>query len=329
MKLPVFVLLLLGACAASPSASAPPAAPTPAPAPGPPGGASPGLPCPLFPADHIWNARVDGLPRAANSDTLVNAIGAATAFHPDFGAFLWEGRPVGIPVTVVPASQLARPVVFDVPEESDPGPYPIPPDARVEGGSDRHVLVVQAGTCRLYELYDARREADGGWRASSGAVFDLRSNALRPAGWTSADASGLAILPGLVRFEEVRAGRITHALRFTVRRTRPVYVWPATHWATTFPDDARFPRMGERFRLKATADLSRLGPDARVIARALQEYGMIVTDNGSDWFLSGAPDSRWNDDDLETLKTLRGADFEAVDATVLRVSPGSGAARGP
>ncbi len=197
-------------------------------------------------------------------------------------------------------------------DESDPGPYPIPTNAPVEAGSDHHVLIVDSGSCRLYELYAAQRQPDGHWDAGSGAIFPLSSNALRPAGWTSADAAGLPILPGLVRYEEVAAGEIAHALRFTAPQTRRAYVWPARHYASALTDP-RYPPMGQRFRLKAGTDISGFSADVQVILRALKKYGMILADNGSAWYLSGAPDSRWDDEDLHTLQQLQGSDFEAVD----------------
>jgi hypothetical protein len=291
--------------------------------------------CPVFPSDHIWNVRVDALPRHAASDAFVSAIGVDAVLHPDFGAGLWEGRAIGIPFDVVGQGQASVPVRFAYATESDPGPYPIPPDAFVEGaraagvpgpaGGDRHVLVVETTSCTLYELYDAEQQRDGSWSAGSGAVFDLRGYGLRPAGWTSADAAGLPILPGLVRFDEVAAGEIRHALRFTAPRTRRAYVWPARHHASSRPDPT-LPPMGQRFRLRADVDLSGFSPHALVIARALQTYGMILADNGAAWYLSGAPDERWQNSALRDLRRLRGSDFEAVDTSGLMVDPDSGRA---
>jgi len=291
--------------------------------------------CPIFPSDHAWNVRVDALPVDPASDAYVAAIGADAVVHPDFGSGLWEGRAIGIPFDLVGPGQAAVPVSFLYAAESDPGPYPIPPDAFVEGapaaglpgpaGGDRHVLVLQTGSCTLVELFDAERQSDGSWTAGSGAVFDLRGYALRPDGWTSADAAGLPILPGLVRYEEVAAGEIRHALRFTAPRTRRAYVWPARHFASSLTDPA-LPPMGQRFRLRADADLSGFSAEALVIARALQTYGMILADNGSAWFVSGAPDERWDNGALRDLRRLRGSDFEAVDASGLIVDPDSGRA---
>ena len=316
-SVPLLVLVLLAACAA-------------AEAPVPSGPVLAG--CPVFPVDHAWNVRVDALPRDPASDAYVASIGADATVHPDFGAGLWAGRAIGIPFDVVGPGQATVAVDFYYPDESDPGPYPIPPDAFVEGApapgqpvadGDRHVLVLETGSCTLYELFDAQRQGDGSWSAGSGAVFDLRGYELRPDGWTSADAAGLPILPGLVRYEEVAAGAIRHALRFTAPSTRRAYVWPARHFASASTDPA-LPPMGQRFRLRADADLSGFSTEALVIARALQTYGMIRADNGSAWYLSGAPDDRWDNDALRDLRQLQGSDFEAVEASGLVGSPDSG-----
>ena len=267
----------------------------------------------LFPADNPWNRRIDADPVDPASSAIIASIGATTGLHPDFGAN-YLGGPFGIPYVVVGAGQPAVPVTFDYADESDPGPYPIPPDAPVEGGADaagdRHILVVDRDAGRLYELFDAHRDGDG-WHAGSGAIFDLTSNALRPAGWTSADAAGLPILPGLARYDEVAAGRITHALRFTVRSSRRAYLSPARHWASS-STSASLPPMGMRVRLKASFDESGYPPQARVVLAALKRYGMIVADNGSNWYISGAPDARWDDDDLRSLRQVTGNDFEVV-----------------
>jgi hypothetical protein len=283
----------------------------------------PGAPnCPVFPKSNPWNQRVDRLPVARDSDALIRSIGLGGSVHADFGSGLWDGGPIGIPFTTVGRSQTRVPVSFAYADESDPGPYPIPRGAPIEGGAkadgDRHVIVVDRSRCRLFELFDADR-LDGGrrWRAASGARWSLRSNRLRPSGWTSADAAGLPILPGLARYDEVRRGRIDHALRFTVQRTRRAFTWPARHFASSLTDSA-LPRMGERLRLKATVGLAGLGPQARVVASALQTYGMLLADNGSDWYVSGAPNRRWDNDDLHTLGRLRGRDFEVVDGAALR-----------
>jgi hypothetical protein len=273
--------------------------------------------CPILPASNPFNQRVDALPVAANSATLVSSIGAGAPAKADFGAGLYDGGPIGIPYKVVRETQRRVPVTFEYASESDRGPYPLPANVPIEGGrnadGDRHVIVVDRDRCKLYELFDAH-PLDGGrrWRAGSGAIFDLRSNKLRPKGWTSADAAGLPILPGLARYGEVAKGSIDHALRFTVRRTRRAYVHPARHFASS-SDDPALPPMGLRVRLKRNAGLGELGPQARIVARALQRYGAILADNGSPWFFSGAPDSRWDNDDLQTLRRLRGSDFEVVD----------------
>ncbi|HTN23421.1 MAG TPA: hypothetical protein VL120_05505 [Solirubrobacteraceae bacterium] len=277
--------------------------------------------CPVLPKSNAFNQRVDKLPVAGNSATLVGSIGLGSTAHADFGSGTYNGGPIGIPYTVVRRGQPRVGVAFDYADESDRGPYPIPPNAPVEGGpgagGDRHVLVVDRDRCRLYELYDAHMlERGAGWRAGSGAIYDLRSNHLRPAGWTSADAAGLPILPGLARYGEVAHGAIDHALRFTAPRTRKAYVYPARHFASS-SDDAALPPMGLRIRLKRGTDLGGLKPQARIVARALQRYGALLADNGSPWYFSGAPDRRWDNDDLHTLGRLRGSDFEVVDTSSL------------
>jgi hypothetical protein len=278
-----------------------------------------------LPADNIWNRRIDTLPLLPNSNELVETIGPDTGLHPDFGAGLYEGRPIGIPFVSVPQSQPLVPVRFDLyGDESDPGPYPIPADAPVEGGAcsdgDRHVLVVQEGTCMLYELYSARSLTDGSWLADSAARFDLNSNDLRPAGWTSADAAGLPILPGLVRFDEVAAGAIDHALRFTTQPTRREYLWPARHHAGS-TTDPNVPAMGQRFRLKAAFDISGFSAANQVILTALKQFGMILADNGSDWYISGSSDPFFDDDVLHELDVIHGSDLEVVDTTGLVNGP--------
>lgn len=282
--------------------------------------------CPTFPADSHWHAPVTGLPVHPQSGAYVASIGAGDGVKADFGSGLWEGGPIGIPITTVGAGQPGVAVSFEYDGESDPGPYPIPPDALIEGGpdsdGDRHILVVDTSTCRLHELFAARPNGDGSWQAGSGAVYDLRSHDLRPDGWTSADAAGLPIMPGLVRYDEVAAGRIDHAIRVTVPESQDAYVWPARHAASSSTDPA-LPPLGLRLRLRSDADLSGLAPQARVVAEAMQTYGVIVADNGSPWYLSGVPDDRWDNDALQTLRTLTGSDFEAVDASPLMVSPNS------
>ncbi len=288
----------------------------------------PGAPtCPTFPADSYWHARADALPVDPSSDTYVANAGAGSALHADFGAGLDAGGPIGIPYTTVSGTEPKVPVVFDDADESDPGPYPVPPGAPIEGGAassgDRHVLVVDRDHCVDYELYAAYPHGGGtSWSAGSGAVFDLTSNAMRPRGWTSADAAGLPILPGLVRYDEVAAGEIDHPIRITLARTDRRFVWPARHQAGVA--DATAAPMGAWLRLKPTVDVSRFGPQSRVILRGLRDHGAIVADNGSSWFLSGVPDARWDNDDLHGLGVLRGSDFEFVDASSLAADPDSG-----
>jgi hypothetical protein len=286
--------------------------------------------CTVLPADNIWNTPVDTLSVHPNSDSYITTIGADTGVHPDFGSGMWDGGPIGIPYVDVPGTLPGVAVTFDYADESDPGPYPLPPDAPVEGGAesdgDRHVLVVDRDKCVLYELFYAWPQPDGSWDAVSGAIFDLNSNALRPNGWTSADAAGLPIFPGLVRYDEVAAGAIHHALRFTAPQTQRAYVWPARHFASDLTG-AQYPPMGIRFRLKASYDISGFSPDAQVILQALKTYGMILADNGSPWFLSGVPDDRWDNDVLNELKQVQGSSFEAVDVSSLMADPDSGQVR--
>jgi hypothetical protein len=285
--------------------------------------------CGVFPADNIWNTPVDTLPVAAGSSTWVATIGASRTLFCDFGSGVFNGGPIGIPFVTVSGSQPKFPASFLYQDESDAGPYAVPLDAPIEGGSqsdgDRHAIAVDRDNCVLYELYRAFPLA-GRWQADSGAIFDLKSHKLRPAGWTSADAAGLPILPGLVRYDEVLAGEITHAIRFTVPQTRRAYVWPARHFASSLTD-ARYPPMGQRFRLRASFDTSGFSAENRVILRALQKYGMMLADNGSAWFISGAPDERWNNDRLRELRRVLGSDFEAVDVSSLMIDPDSGQAR--
>ena len=282
--------------------------------------------CPILPHSNHFNKRVDKLPVASNSATMIASIGREDSVHADFGSGTYNGGPIGIPYTVVERTQKKVPVSFDYADESDRGRYPIAPTAPIEGGpnadGDRHVLVVDRDRCRLYELYDAHPSGGGtSWRAGSGAVFNLRSNKLRPRGWTSADAAGLPILPGLARYHEAKRGSINHALRFTARRTRRAFVYPARHFASS-SDDPTLPPMGLRIRMKAATDLSGLGKQARIVARALKRYGALLADNGSPWYFSRAPDKRWNNDDLHTLDALKGSDFEVVDTSSLP-RPGS------
>ncbi len=278
--------------------------------------------CPMYPTDNIWNARVDSLPVHAYSAAWINSIGPSTGFHMDFGSGTWAGGPIGIPYNIVAKSQPKKSVSFYYPDESDRGPYPIPANPRREYGSDHHILIVDKDNCYLYEIYDASKNANGSWSAGSGAIWNLNSNALRPDTWTSADAAGLPILPGLVRYEEVASGEIRHAIRFTAASTAG-YIWPARH-QTSDPDLPNTPPMGARFRLKSTFDISRYPADMQVILRAMQQYGIILADNGADWYISGAPDERWNNDTLHLLDDITGSDFEAVDVSGLMVDPNSG-----
>lgn len=270
----------------------------------------------IFPADNPWNRDISRDPVDPNSAALVKSIGLEKPLHPDFGT-TYQGMPNGIPFVVIGGNQPRVPVQFQYKDESDPGPYPIPAEAPIEGGpsgkGDRHVLVIDRDAWKLYELFSAH-SVDGGksWRAGSGAIFDLASNKLRPAGWTSADAAGLPIFPGLVRYDEVMEKKaILHALRFTCVRSRHAYVAPATHFASKLTD-ANLPPMGMRVRLRADFDIAKFPPAAQVILTALKKYGMLLADNGSDWFLSGAPDPRWDDDALNTLKRVKGRDFEVI-----------------
>ena len=274
----------------------------------------PGAPnCPMFPISNVWNKRVDGLAVRADSNTLLASIGLNSYLHPDFSSYVGGGY--GIPYNVVGGGRRKVRVRFLYASESDRSAYPIPRRPKMESGSDRHMLIVDRDNCVLYELY-AVRKTSAGWRAGSGAIWNMTSNALRPAGWTSADAAGLPILPGLVRYDEVAAGVIRHALRFTAPETRRAYIYPARHFASD-SNDAALPPMGLRVRLKASIDISRFGPQARVLLRALQVYGMILADNGAPWFVTGAPSSGWDDDDMHQLQQLHGSDFEVVDTSGL------------
>jgi hypothetical protein len=275
--------------------------------------------CTVFPDDNVWNVKVDGLGVAGNSATLINTIGAGRSFHMDFGSYAGYG----IPYQVVDGTTVRRTVVFDYDDESDAGPYPIPAFPLIEDGSDAHMLMVDRDGCMLYELFAARQSASGTWHAGSGAIWDLSSNALRPAGWTSADAAGLPILPGLVRYDEVASGAIHHALRFTAPQTRNQYIYPARHEAGSA--GSSLPPMGLRVRLKSSASVNNriddLSPDARVIAVAIQEYGMILADNGSAWYVSGMSDPRFDDDVMHELDVFEGADLEVVDTAGLVNGP--------
>lgn len=309
--------------------------------------------CQVLPTNNIWNTPVASLPVLPSSAQMVNYINThcsgngctpRTVLKADFGSGLWEGAPIGIPYVAVPNGQTMLPIDFESiggwPDESDPGPYPIPPNPPIEGGAgstgDRHILTVRQSACVLYELYHSWPEGQNGcvvpgspagWCGLSGAVYDLGSNVLRPDTWTSADAAGLPILPGLANFPEVAAGEIRHALRFTVSVTRDGsggWIWPARHEAGS-TTNVNAPRMGERLRLRADYPLAGLSPQARIIAVALKRYGLILADNGTNWFISGVPHASWNNDVLAQLATIPGSAFEVVDSTSLRIDPDSGA----
>lgn len=285
--------------------------------------------CPVFPSNNIWNTRIDQLPLHPMSAQYIASIGASSGFHMDFGSGEWQGAPIGIPYVDVPGTQPLVPISFFYWDESDPGPYPIPPDAPIEGGplgtGDRHVLVIDRDNCVLYEVYRAFPINMGAsWDADSGAIFDLNSNQLRPDTWTSADAAGLPIFPGLVRYDEVDAGAIRHALRFTAPQTQRAYVWPARHYASS-NTNPNLPPMGVRARLKSDYDISGFSAENQAILTALKLYGMMLADNGSAWYISGIPDPRWDNDDLHELDVLLGSDFEFVDVSSLIVDPDSGA----
>ncbi len=272
--------------------------------------------CPILPAEDPLNQEVAGLPESPESESYVDSISATAHLHPDFGT----NPSYGIPYTIVPASQPKVPIKFTkYGSESDPGPDPVPPTAPIEGGGknghgDRHVLVTQEGSCTLYELYLAHRRHRGkSWTAASGAVFNLRSSALRPEGWTSADAAGLPIFPLLARYPEVAGGQIDHALRVTVPATQRGYIHPATHFASSSTSPA-LPPMGLRLRLKASYSLAGFHGQSLVILEALKRFGLIVADNGSPWFITGAPNPGWNDEDLEQIKQVPGSEFEAVES---------------
>lgn len=286
--------------------------------------------CQMFPANNIWNYDISNLPVDPNSANYINSMGLNGQLHAYFGATVPGNAPPGMPYVVVPATQPYVPVQFYY--QSDPGPYPIPPQVPIEGGrhnysinNDRHVLVIDQGTCKLYEMWRAFPFATGGWYAGSGAVWDLASNHLRPLNWTSADGAGLPILPALVRYDEDASGVIDHALRVTTTMSQCTFLWPARHFTST-NCDPDLPPMGLRLRLKASVDISSFPPDIQVILTALKHYGMFVADNGpSSWVLSGAPDAHWNNADLALLGQITGSDFEAVDESALQLYPNSGA----
>ena len=276
----------------------------------------PGAPrCAVFPRSNPWNQRVDKLPVAANSATLIRSIGLDTGVHADFGSGTWDGGPIGIPFDVVTRATPRAKVSFEYADESDHVGYPIPRRVHIESGSDNHALLVDRDACRLYELGGLQRTG-GRWHAWAGAVWSLRSNRLRPAGWTSADAAGLPIFPGLARWDEARRGVIDHALRFTAARTRRTYIWPARHYASSSTDPS-LPPMGLRVRLKASFDVRPFPRQARIVLVALKRYGMLLADNGSNWYISGAPSPGWSNEQLHTLGQVKGSKFEVVDTSSL------------
>ena len=278
--------------------------------------------CPMFPADNFWNTPIDKLPIHPQSDVWIDSIGRQTGFHMDFGSGTWNGGPIGIPYNIFSgANETKYTPTYYYPDESDAGPYPIPASPQIEWGSDHHILSVDTDTCTLYEIYDASFK-NGVWSGGSGAIWNLRSNALRPLSWTSADAAGLPILPGLARYDEIAAGEIKHALRFTAENAAGD-IWPARH-QTADPQD-RVPPMGARFRLKADYDISGFPPELQILLRAFKTYGIVLADNGSNWYVNGAPDEHWDNEMLHQLDVLTGDDFEAVDTSPLMVDPNSAA----
>ena len=285
--------------------------------------------CPVFPADHIWNTPVDNLPVNANSAAWISRVGPGVGAHADFGSGLWQGEPFGFPYITVPGTQTKYPASFTYVTESDPGPYAVPLDAPIQSGptstGDRHVLSIDVDNCILYEFYKAYPQT-ASWNAGSGAIFNLLGYTLRPAGWTSADAAGLPIFPGMVRYEEVANGEIRHALRFTVPQTQKAYIWPARHYASSITDPT-YPPMGARFRLRASFDVTPYPPEVQVILRCLKRYGMIVADNGGAWHIGGTQDDRWNNDNLHQIGSVLGSDFEAVDTSSLIIDPNTGQAK--
>jgi len=283
--------------------------------------------CKVFPQNNIWNTQLDTMPIHKKSQDYINTIGVNLSLRSDFGSGLWNDTPIGIPYVLVSGSEKKQIVTFEYADESDKTGYPIPNNPPIEGGEnstgDRHILMIDTSNCKLYELFNAYQNSDKSWRAGSGSIFDLNSNILRTDTWTSADAAGLPIFPGLVRYEEVASGEINHLIRFTVPKTQRAYLWPARHFASSIKD-VNYPPMGIIMRLKSTFDISKLSPQAKVVAKALQKYGMILADNGSAWFMSGVPNENWDNDDLYTLRQIHGNDFEAIDISSLQVDNNSG-----
>lgn len=280
----------------------------------------------MFPESNVWNTSITKLPVHPNSKKYIESIGDTKSLHPDFGAGKWEGKPLGIPINIVGPSTKRVQVEFEYADESDRVAYPIPENPKVEGGieshGDRHLIALDPANAKLYELYQVSKTSKGSWSAGSGAVFNLRSNVLRPEGWTSADAAGLPILPGLVKHSELASGSIEHALRFTAPRTQKAFVWPATHFASS-DCNPNLPPMGIRLRLTSNFDESSFPTDCQIILRCLKKYGMFLADNGSSLFLSGEPDERWNNETLHQLSRVTGADFEVVDESGLMLKRNS------
>jgi hypothetical protein len=275
----------------------------------------PGAPkCTIFPKTNAWNTRVDTLPVAANSAAVIQSIGVSTGLHADFGSGLYDGGVIGIPFDIVTKkTPRTKAITFEYSDESDHVAYPIPKNVHIESGSDHHALLLDRDACRLYELGGLARSGSR-WTAWAGATWNLRSNKVRPADWTSADAAGLPIFPGLARYDEVKRGVIDHALRFTVQRSRRAYVYPARHYASSLTDP-NLPPMGLRVRLKASFDISGFPRQSRIVLAALKRYGMLVADNGSNWYITGAPNAGWSNDDLHSLGRVTGSDFEVVDTS--------------
>jgi hypothetical protein len=274
----------------------------------------------VFPSNSVWNTPINNLPVDPNSSAYINTIGSTAPLHADFSS---TGG--GVPYNIVPASQPLVTVDFVANTQGDPGPYPIPANAQIEQGSDHHVLVLDRGNCKIYELWEASLNADGvTWSANNGAIFDLNSDILRPRGWSSADAAGLPILPGLVKYDEVMSGQINHAIRMTAPQTLDNFRWPARHEASSLTG-TQYPPMGERFRLQASFDVTSFPAPVQVILNALKTYGAILADNGSSWYLTGAPDSQWNDSEMATISQVFGSNMEAVAESSLAVDANSGA----
>lgn len=290
----------------------------------------PNTPCPAFPADDVWNTPVSGLPVDARSAAWLASIGSATTFlHPDYGPSGRASKPYGIPWQIVPSGTPLVPIRFTYASQSDPGPYPLTASTPIEGGSDRHALMVDPASCTLYETWNTHFHPKGRSKAGSGAIWSLTSNALRPAGWTSADAAGLPVLPGLVNYDEVNSGVMDHAIRFTVACTQQSYVWPARHQAGQA--NASCPPMGARFRLSATFTLpaTSCATACQTVLTTLRNYGMILADNGSNWFFQGTADPRWTATQVAQLKQVPASAFQAVDESCLQVAPDSGQALQP